>query len=138
NPSGNYVINYKAILAWITANCIQASSTDGKPFPSQLRAGRILYYDAVPTDVPAAAYDHTQKNYQITWADQNQRFWKEYIDYALGVWRSPMNSVIGPQSPACSYGPGYAWGTMQISSTPATPSDPTGNVNYAGGYATGY
>ena len=90
-PSGNYVINYKAILAWIQANCIQQSSTDNKPFPPVLRAGNVLYYDQVPTDVPASAYNHTQLNSAIT--DPNQRFWKEYIDFVLGVWRDPTGTV---------------------------------------------
>ena len=52
DPSGNYRINYKAILAWIKSG--------PNPFPSQLRAGKVLYYSAIPTDVPASAYDHTQ------------------------------------------------------------------------------
>ena len=46
NPPGNYVINYKAILNWI-------SNVGPNPFPSQLRSGNILYYSAIPTDVPA-------------------------------------------------------------------------------------
>lgn len=45
DPPGNYVINYKAILAWIK----QSPSS----FPSQLRAGNILYYGSIPTDVPS-------------------------------------------------------------------------------------
>ena len=76
DPSGNYRINYKAILAWIKSG--------PNPFPSQLRAGKVLYYSSIPTDVPASAYDHTQSNSNITNADQ--RFWKEYIDYVVGVW----------------------------------------------------
>jgi hypothetical protein len=27
-----------------------------------LRAGRILYYSSIPSDVPAASYDHTVPN----------------------------------------------------------------------------
>ena len=100
DPSGNYRINYKAILAWI-----KASPTI---FPSQLRAGKVLYYSAIPTDVPASAYDHTQLNSAITNADQ--RFWKEYIDYVVGVWRDPLGNIQHPGSPACSYGPDFAAG----------------------------
>src|SRR5262249_10923613 len=47
SPPGNYVINYKAILAWITANCVQSRATDPKPFPPLLRAGHILFYDQI-------------------------------------------------------------------------------------------
>ena len=82
NPAGNYIINYKAILNWI-------KNIGPNPFPSQLRAGNILYYSSIPSDVPAAAYDPTQPNSNINGADggtTDQRFWKEYIDYVIGVW----------------------------------------------------
>ncbi len=111
NPSGNYVINYKAILAWISANCMQSSPGDGKPFPPKLRAGRILFYDHVPTDFPATAYDHTKKNDQISWGNQSQRFWKEYIDYTLGVWRDPYGNIQNPNKPACAIGGDFTCGS---------------------------
>ena len=46
-PSGNYIINYKAILSWL-------SNTGANPFPAQLRSGNILYYtrDSPPTCRP--------------------------------------------------------------------------------------
>ena len=90
DPSGNYVINYKAILYWIK-NC------GPNPFPSQLRSGNVLIYGSIPTDVggspvgPTGPYDHTQPNSNITNADQ--RFWKEYIDWMLGVWRDPTGTI---------------------------------------------
>jgi len=101
DPPGNYVINYRAILAWIKS----APSI----FPASLRGGRILYYSAIPDDVPATAYIHTTPNSAITSADQ--RFWKEYIDFALGVWRDPFGNINAPGTPACSYGPDFACGT---------------------------
>lgn len=109
DPPGNYVINYKAILAWIQANGVQGTALDGKPFPTQLRAGRILYYNLIPTDVPSNAYNHTQANSQIT--DPNQRFWKEYIDYVLGVWRDPFGNIQRPGNPSCSYGSDFTPGS---------------------------
>jgi Flp pilus assembly protein TadG len=123
SPAGNYVINYRAILAWIQANCIQSSTSDPKPFPPLLRAGRLIFYDAIPNDVPAAAYDHTQTNTSIAWADQNQRFWKEYIDYVIGVWRDPYGNIQNPPKPACSMGGDFTPG----SSTPkiSGPDSPT-------------
>ena len=117
DTSVNYHVNYKAILGWIKA-------TGPNPFPPMLRAGRMLYYDSIPTDVPAAAYDHSQPNSNIT--DPNQRFWKEYIDYCLGVWRDPFGNVQAPGNPSCSYGPDYNWGTVQVS---AKPSGSTSNGN---------
>jgi hypothetical protein len=101
DPPGNYIINYRAILAWI--------QSPPNRFPPILRAGNILYYDQIPSDVPASAYDHTQVNRNIT--DPNQRFWKEYIDYTLGVWRDPFGLIQTPGHPACSIGPDFTCGT---------------------------
>ncbi|HEV3143825.1 MAG TPA: pilus assembly protein TadG-related protein [Gemmataceae bacterium] len=95
DPAGNYVINYAAILNWI-------KNTGPNPFPPKLRAGNVLYYDQIPNDVPASAYNHANLNNQIT--DPNQRFWKEYIDYTLGVWRDPLGNIQRPAHPACSIG----------------------------------
>ncbi len=110
SPGSYYVINYKAILAWI--------KSAPNPFPSQLRSGRVLYYDAIPDDVPSAAYNHSRSNSLIT--DPNQRFWKEYIDFALGVWRDPQGTIRAPGSQSCSYGPDFTWGTIRISAKPST------------------
>jgi Flp pilus assembly protein TadG len=111
DPSGNYVINYKAILNFI-------ANIGANPFPSELRSGSILYYDSIPTDVPSSAYDHTQANYNIT--DANQRFWKEYIDWALGVWRDPNGNIQHTQTPSCSVGPDYKFGTIKVSAPPSS------------------
>ncbi|HEY1378776.1 MAG TPA: pilus assembly protein TadG-related protein [Gemmataceae bacterium] len=119
-PSGftaGYRINYKAILKWI--------KYDGpNPFPNRLEAGRILYYDQIPDDVPAAAYDPTYASRKIT--DPNQRFWREYIDYVIGVWKSPYGAVQRPGNPACSIGPDFTWasgGTFTTAKVAAKPSD---------------
>ena len=114
DPPTNYIINYKAILNWI-------KNIGPNPFPSQLRAGNILYYSAIPSDVPAAAYDPTQPNSNITGVDGgtvDQRFWKEYIDYVIGVWLDPFGNIQNPGSPTCSYGPDFTAGSgkaVQIS-----------------------
>ncbi len=125
---GNYQVNYKAILSWIKTINSAATAQNGNPiFPKQLRAGLITYYTAIPGDVPSSAYTYSNANSQISNADQ--RFWKEYIDFALGIWKSPFGSTITPGSPACSYGPDYQWGTVQISAPPTNGSymNPTDN-----------
>jgi Flp pilus assembly protein TadG len=104
NPPGNYKINYKAILAWIAKNCVQQTPGDGRPFPVELRGGDVIYYSYVPTDVPAAAYNHMNNNVSIAWPDYSTRFWKEYIDYVLGVWRDPFGAVQNAATPSCSIG----------------------------------
>jgi Flp pilus assembly protein TadG len=132
NTTG-YKINYKEILYWI-------QNVGPNPFPASMGAGQITYYTAIPSDVPAAAYDHDQPNSNITNADQ--RFWKEYIDFTIGVWLDPFGNINGAGSPnnttfqypsqqgipSCSYGPDFQWGTVQIS---AKPSASTGTyMNY--------
>ena len=101
NPPDNYVINYKAILNWI-------QNIGPNPFPSQLRSGDILYYTSIPTDVPASAYNPSALNSTIT--NQDQRFWKEYIDFVIGVWMDPNGNVQNPGSSTCSYGPDFTCG----------------------------
>ncbi len=101
-PTANYVINYKAILKWIV-------NTGSNPFPSQLRAGNVLFYSTIPTDVPASAYSWSNPNSQIT--NPDQRFWKEYIDFTIGVWQDPTGNVQTPGNPSCSYGPDFTAGS---------------------------
>lgn len=102
-----YVINYKAILAWIKSS--------PNAFPTRLRGGKLLYYDAIPDDVPQDAYDWSNKNSAIAWNNQNERFWKEYIDYTIGVWTDPFGNIQVPGKPSCSIGPDFTWGTVKIS-----------------------
>jgi hypothetical protein len=101
-PPGNYIINYKAILNWIV-------NTGPNPFPSMLRGGNVLYYSSIPTDVPSSAYSWTNLNSQIT--NPSQRFWKEYIDFVIGVWQDPFGNVQVPGTPTCSYGPDFTCGS---------------------------
>jgi Flp pilus assembly protein TadG len=110
NSSMNYQVNYKAILNWIV-------NVGPNPFPPMLQAGRNVYYSTIPTDVPASAYNHNNPNSAIT--NNDQRFWKEYIDYCLGSWRDPYGNIQNPGSPTMSYGPDYNWGTVQISARPS-------------------
>lgn len=128
DPAGNYQINYAAILAWITNTSGTGSTgpSNVSPFPSQLRSGNVLFYDSIPTDVPASAYDHTQPNSNIT--DPNQRFWKEYIDYVLGVWRAPTGAIQHTQQPSCSIGPDFQYlpGTTYGTAVQITAGTPTG------------
>jgi Flp pilus assembly protein TadG len=110
DSSMNYQVNYKAILNWIV-------NVGPNPFPPMLQAGRVVFYSSIPTDVPASAYNHSNPNSAIT--NNDQRFWKEYIDYCLGSWRDPYGNIQNPGSPTMSYGPDYNWGTVQISARPS-------------------
>jgi Flp pilus assembly protein TadG len=110
--TGGYTINYNAILNWI-------KNTGPNPFPSQLQSGRLVYYTQIPSTIDTSTFPPT---------DLNQRFWKDYIDYVLGLvqldantWEvttgndvNQYNSVTG----LTGYGGDFTWGTVQIKSKP--------------------
>jgi Flp pilus assembly protein TadG len=111
SPTGNYQINYAAILGWIRANCMQQTAGDGKPFPPTLRSSNQVFYTSIPTDVPPGAYTWANRNSQITSSpDPSVRFWKEYIDFVLGVWQDPTGNIQVPGTSTCSYGPDFTAG----------------------------
>ena len=65
--TSSYHVNYTEILKWI-------KEIGPNPFPANLRCGRIVYYSAIPTTI-------TLPNP----TDNDERFWKEYIDFVLGM-----------------------------------------------------
>jgi Flp pilus assembly protein TadG len=87
-PSASgYRVNYAAILAWLKSG--------PQVLPPNLHAGRLLYYDAIPTDIP------------LTGGDMNQCFWRDYINAVLGI--------DGYQGGRTFYGKETAgWGTVKI------------------------
>jgi Flp pilus assembly protein TadG len=106
-----YRINYAAILNWI-------KNTGPNPFPPQMRSGRILYYDAIPDAIDTSVTNPT---------DPNQRLWKEYIDYVLGVYQTsgagstPVYQIITQYT---GYGDDFTWGTIRVSAKPTTGTPP--------------
>src|SRR5262249_26288255 len=71
----DFRVNYAAILYWLTRS--------PNPFPPTLQAGRLRYYPAIP--------DGTDRTLNNRWWTTNpsslsndERFWKEYIDFVLG------------------------------------------------------
>lgn len=105
--SSTYLINYAAILDWIK-NC------GTNPFPNQLRAGGILYYDAIPTTIDTSVLRPT---------NPNQRFWKEYIDEVLGLNQtggSGSNPTYSITTSNSGYGADFTWGAS--ASTSSQPS----------------
>ena len=59
--------------------------------------------------MPSSAYTWSNSNSQIT--NTSQRFWKEYIDFVLGVWQDPTGNIQTPGNPTCSYGPDFTAGS---------------------------
>jgi hypothetical protein len=104
--TSTYAIDYAAILNFI-------KNVGPNPFPNRLQSGRVLYYDSIPNTISTSSWPPS---------DMNQRFWKDYIDYSLGlVQTSSSNWTVvsggsGTSSPsgAAGYGQDYVWGTVRI------------------------
>lgn len=67
--SGNYGVNYAAVLAWLKAG--------PQTLPPNLRSGRVLYYATIPNDVDTTTGTAADK--------LDKLFWKNYIDYVLAT-----------------------------------------------------
>ena len=99
--SSTYKIDYTAILDFI-------KNIGPNPFPSRLQAGRILYYDSIPNSISTGSWPPS---------DMNERFWKDYIDYVLGVVQTGSSSWIRINSGGNGwggYGEDFTWGTVKI------------------------
>src|SRR5947208_246380 len=68
----NYIPHYDAILKWI--------KNGPQTLPPSLRAGRVVYYTAIPDAIPM----DWQTGLIGSTASNDQRFWKCYIDMVLG------------------------------------------------------
>lgn len=113
----SYRINYAAILHWLRNESPQ-------PFPTQLRAGRIKYYDAIPD--PSDTTLNNRFWTTGTLSNTNERFWRDYINFVLGVditgtsggwatYTNTQNSV--PLSSMIGNGDFYKWGSTAIAMT---------------------
>ncbi len=67
NTPGYYRINYAAVIAWLKSG--------PQVLPTNLRAGRILYYGSMPSDLTTGA----------TGDANDKMFLRQYIHYVLGV-----------------------------------------------------
>jgi hypothetical protein len=136
-------INYAAILYWLQQS--------PNPFPPTLQAGRIRYCNAIPSGT-----DNTLNNRWWTTNPTNlpndERFWKEYIDFVLGYVGTGAGTYNrfqngAPISGLIGNGDYFTWSgsTVQIKQrpqpqpSPSTPAGPygTGAVNTSSGYAKG-
>src|SRR5262249_14978333 len=99
--ASTYTINYNEILRWITQS--------PNPFPSQLRAGRIKYYSAIPTSITGSYPD---------FGSTDQRFWVEFINYCLGFYQTGA-STYQDVSGMAGYGSDFTWGTVARTSAPS-------------------
>jgi hypothetical protein len=88
--NANYLVNYDAILAWLKRG--------PQTLPASLRGGRVVYFDSIPDTV---AIDPTTGIILDT-ANQDQRFWKDYIDFVLGSGRWTDSFVMNGSNTANS------------------------------------
>ena len=109
--SATYKIDYRAIFSWLTRS--------PNPFPSQMQAGRILYYSAMPNSADVNLNTRFWTQFPLT--DTNERFWKEYIDYVLGL-RQKNDGTWSVITRYTGYGDDFTWGTagVNIAFDPAT------------------
>jgi Flp pilus assembly protein TadG len=117
-PGGStYGINYTAILNWLV-------NTGPNPFPSTLRSGRIVYYTSIPTTISTGSWPP---------ADLNQRFWKDYIDYCLGLIQLSSGSwevINDGNTGEAGYGSDYTFGTTKITAKSSLRGTPTPYMFY--------
>jgi Flp pilus assembly protein TadG len=66
--SGNFTINYNNVLAWIKSG--------PQTLPSNLRAGKVVYYTSIPDTVTASGSDTPE-------VALDKVFWKKYIEYVV-------------------------------------------------------
>ena len=125
NGSGNwqspgnssYNINYAAILNFI-------KNVGPNPFPSRLQSGRILYYDAIPDNINTSSFPPS---------DLNQRFWKDYIDYCLGLVQTGSNRwmvINSGWTGRGGYGADYRWGSMRVTRKSRLRGNPPPYMHY--------
>lgn len=131
-----YRINYAAIFNWL--------QTSPAPFPSQIRAGKILYYSQIPN--ASNINDTLWKNRNGT--NDNERFWRNYVDFVLGLQTNGTSGgYVTYSSGGTRYttmignGDTFTWGTLKLSQDP-NPTTQTayitgGAVNNSAGYAIG-
>jgi Flp pilus assembly protein TadG len=107
NPPGSAGMStatqtYNAILSWIAST--------PNPFPSQLRAGRVKYYGAIPTQVTGV---------YPSFGSTDQRFWVEFINNVLGYYQNGATSYQDVSSQV-GYGSDFTWGTVSRNNPPAS------------------
>lgn len=127
--SGSYAINYNAILSFIR-------NRGPNPFPPSLRAGGVVYYTQIPTSfttINTGATYPTFPDPPTTQTQKNERFWKDYIDYAMGFEQNGSGGSYSNITSRVGYGSEFEWGTIRITGKPTagwTYGDPPASMDY--------
>ncbi|WP_020468355.1 pilus assembly protein TadG-related protein [Zavarzinella formosa] len=96
-----YIPHYDAILKWL--------KNGPQTLPPSLRAGRVLYYSAIPDSIPM----DWKTGLVGSSATDEQRFWKEYIDFVIGCGQHNRAQTLNGNDTDNSYG-GNTFGTVKI------------------------
>lgn len=80
-----------------------------KVFPDNMRAGRVLYYSAIPTTIPD------------TGGTLDQKFWRAYIDYVIGA--GNQTEILYGQNTT-------AYGTTRITAKASLTANPAPYMHY--------
>lgn len=96
-----YKINYTAVLNWLNSG--------PKVFPDNMRAGRVLYYSAIPTTIPDSG------------GTLDQKFWRAYIDYVIGA--GNQTEILYGQNTT-------AYGTARITAKSSLTASPAPYMHY--------
>ena len=116
--SSGYQIDYAAILNFI-------KNVGPSIFPSQLQSGRIRYYSSIPSTIDTSVWPPT---------DLNQRFWKDYIDYVLGVMQVSYSGtyivINNGNTGYTGYGQDFQWGTVKITALSSLSGSPKPYMHY--------
>ncbi|HEX4132784.1 MAG TPA: pilus assembly protein TadG-related protein [Pirellulales bacterium] len=115
--SGSYSVNYTAILNFI-------KSVGPSIFPTQLESGRIVYYTSIPSSITTSSWPPS---------DLNERFWKDYIDYVLGIMQagtSSWSTIDNGNTAYTGYGPDFSWGTVKITAKSSLSGSPKPYMHY--------
>ena len=129
-----YCINYAAIFQWLR-------NTAPTHFPSTMTTGRIQFYSKIPDPTGDNGFNNRFWT-QSPMTDLSERFWKDYVDFMLGMVQTGANTYDNNYSGGAPYtacignGDMFAWGTVQIKQRPDC--DYKATINNAGGYALGY
>ncbi len=115
--NSTYAINYTAILNWI-------KNIGPNPFPSTMRSGRIVYYTTIPNSISTSSNPP---------ANLDERFWKDYIDYCLGLCDNQDGTwqVLNDGSNGLAgYGNDFSWGTVNITAKSSLSGSPKPFMHY--------
>jgi Flp pilus assembly protein TadG len=117
-----YRINYAAILHWLQQSPVH--------FPSTVQAGRIRYYTAIPDGTDTALNNRFWATVPNSLAN-NEKFWKEYIDFVFGFYASQTtaNSYTYRIPGYIGNGDFYTWSgsSVSVNERSRVPSDPHRN-----------